>query len=148
MNPLETIDLHDSDPFMDRDYCLERLMAEYRTHGKLIVAVDFDDTVFDFHKVGRRYDRVLDLLRRCQALDFYIVLFTGTPPSQWDDQRQYLANRGIHIEVGINENPIKLPFGNWGKPYWNILLDDRAGLGQAYAILSSVVSQIELERGN
>lgn len=139
MNP---IGYEESDPFMDRGYCVARLMQEYRTHGKLIVALDFDDTVFDFHKKGRRYDRVLDVIRKCQKLGFHIMLFTGTPDTQWPSQCAYLEERGITVTC-INKNPMPLPFGNHGKPYYNILLDDRAGLGQAYVILSSVIAEIE-----
>jgi hypothetical protein len=141
---MHDIECFDSDPFMDRDKCVQRLLDEYRTHKKLIVAVDFDDTVFDFHKANRRYDRVLNLLRRCQALNFYIMLFTGTHCDQYPTQIAFLESLGITVTC-VNQNPIPLPFGNHGKPYFNILLDDRAGLGQAYVVLSSVVTEIEKE---
>lgn len=139
------VESSNSDPFMDRDTCAARLLEEYKQHGKLIVAVDFDDTVFDFHNKGRRYDRVIDLLKRCQALRFYLVLFTGSNPDNYATQLRYLESLGIYITC-INCNPIPLPFGNNGKMYYNILLDDRAGLGQAYVTLSSVVAQIEKEK--
>lgn len=140
------MDYENTDPFMDRDYCVQRLLKEYREHGKLIIAVDFDDTVFDFHSAGHRYDRVIALLKRCQALGFYIVLFTGSHPDKYAMQIEYLILRGISIKH-VNQNPIPLPFGNHGKMYYNCLLDDRAGLGHAYVILSSVVAEIEKENG-
>jgi hypothetical protein len=130
------------DPYLDQLVASERLFAEYEQHKSLIVALDFDDTVFDFHKKGYTYDTVLDLVRRAQAQNFYIVLFTGTHPDQWDSAVEYLRERGITINH-INQNPIPLPFGNHGKMYYNILLDDKAGLGQAVAILDSVLTRIE-----
>ena len=33
-----------------------RLEEEFKKYGKLIFCVDFDDTIFDFHKKGRTYD--------------------------------------------------------------------------------------------
>jgi hypothetical protein len=131
-----------NDPYFDTIKCAERLKKEYDTHKKLIVAVDFDDTVFDFHNQGHNYLQVVTLLRRCQKLGFYIVMFTGSHPDKWLTQAEYLKNLGVKI-ICVNENPIPLPFGNNGKMYYNILLDDRAGLYQAYTVLDIVVSQIE-----
>ena len=39
----------------------------------------------------------------------------------------------------VNESPVM----NTRKPYYNILLDDRAGLGQAVMILNEVIEKIE-----
>jgi hypothetical protein len=46
--------------------------------------------------------------------------------------------------ASINENPIDLPFGNNGKIYYNILLDDRAGLGQALDTLNKTIELIHI----
>jgi hypothetical protein len=124
---------------------IERLMKEYHTHKKLIVAVDFDDTVYDFHNAGYSYHRVLNVVRDAQALGFFIVVFTGSHPDSWPMQRTYLAERGIKVD-SINENPLPLPFGNHGKIYYNILLDDRAGLGQAVLTLETVIRYIQMEK--
>src|ERR1700678_1812369 len=110
-----------TDPYFDTQVCVDRLYGEYQLHKKLIVAVDFDDTVYDFHQVGHWYPEVIDLLKRCQDKGFYIVLFTGSDPSKWYNHFEYLAVVGIIIH-GTNENPIPLPFGNHGKMYYNILL--------------------------
>jgi hypothetical protein len=131
-----------NDPYFDTENCIKRLLREYGEHKKLIVAVDFDDTVFDFHGKGFRYPEVIDLLRRCQKLGFYIVLFTGANSNEWEKQRKHLAEQRIKVD-SVNRNPIDLPFGNFGKIYYNILLDDRAGLFQAWKTLDIVVSEIE-----
>jgi hypothetical protein len=72
------------------------------------------------------------------------VIFTGASPSEWVKQDEYLYDQGIKVD-SVNKNPIPLPFGNDGKIYFNILLDDRAGLGQAYRTLIQVLNQIEEE---
>jgi len=132
------------DPYADRHIAFNRLYKEYQTHKKLIVAIDFDDTVFDFHKEGHTYDRVFDVLFECQNLGFYIVLFTGTPKEKWPEQIKYLDQFGIHVD-SVNTNPLPLPFGNDGKIYYNILLDDRAGLGESLSILELVITEIYRE---
>jgi hypothetical protein len=131
------------DPYTRITMSVRRLIKEYKEHGKLIVALDFDDTVFDFHKVGSTYPRVLDLAARCSALGFYIVLFTGGDPKDYGVQKEYLARHGV-IVSSVNCNPIPLPFGNHGKPYYNILLDDRAGLGEACTVLESLLDSFAI----
>jgi hypothetical protein len=134
-----------NDPYLYQELCFNRLLAEYRLHKRLIVAVDFDDTVFDFHKAGYQYEAVLRLLRRCTALGFYITLFTCSDPSEYARQIAYLLDYGVLV-TSVNENPVQLPFGNHGKPYYNILLDDRAGLCAAYQTLESVATQAEADK--
>jgi hypothetical protein len=132
-----------NDTFTSTQACVERLMSEYERHKSLIVAFDFDDTVFDYHQKGRTYERVLALLQRCYQLRFHLVLFTACSPDKFDGMREYLADKGIGVSA-INENPIPLPFGSSGKIYYNILLDDRAGLGQAVEVLSQVLERVAL----
>lgn len=48
--------------------------------------------------------------------------------------------------IFVNESPV---FPNSEKPYYNILLDDRAGLEESYEILKYVVDEIKLnQQGN
>lgn len=133
-----------NDPYTKTHVAYERLLREYHQHGKLIVALDFDDTVYDFHGEGHDYEDILELVRESQHYGFYIVLFTGTHVDNWDKQKRYLLDKGISVD-SVNKNPIDLPFGNHGKIYYNILLDDRAGLGQAYEVLSLLINTIRKE---
>lgn len=52
------------DYFLSDENCYQRLKEEYQKYGKLIFCVDFDDTLYDFHKLGRTYDDVINLLHR------------------------------------------------------------------------------------
>jgi hypothetical protein len=130
------------DPYTQVGPAVARLVDEYKKHNKLIVAVDFDDTLYDYHQKGFTYLRVLHLLHRCQELGFYIVLFTAAPPERWDSQKEYLRHLGVEVS-SVNSNPINLPFGNHGKIYYNVLLDDRAGLGQACLALETALWRID-----
>ncbi len=132
------------DPFFNTVECAVRLKKEYEKHKRLIIAVDFDDTVFDFHNNGNDFDNVIDILKRCKKLGFYIVCFTASDPERYKGIWDYFWMKGVELD-SINKNPIDLPYGKHGKIYYNILLDDRAGLYQAYTTLDIVVSQIEQE---
>lgn len=133
-----------NDPFMNNENCVERLIAEWRKHPRLIVALDYDDTVFDWRSVGSDHKVVLDLIRECQKLNFYIVMWTASDPARFPFIQEFMRNAGIDVS-SINENPIELPFGNHKKIYYNILLDDRAGLSASVKILQRVINRIKEE---
>lgn len=132
------------DTFFKTDTAVYRLFNEWKKHPKLLIACDFDDTVFDFHNKGNDHTQVLELLKKCKELGFYVTLFTASKPDRYEFMRNFMLEKGIKIDA-INENVVILPYGNNGKIYYNILLDDRAGLGQAYTTLYTVVRLIELE---
>lgn len=133
-----------TDPFFSMEACCTRLYDEYKKHGSLIVACDFDETIFPYKNKEAKYDRVIDLLRECHGLGFYIVIYTASSPDRYKFMKEYLEQYGIAVS-SVNKNPIKLKFGNHGKIYYNILLDDRAGLRDAYTTLKYVVDKIKVE---
>jgi hypothetical protein len=134
-----------SDPYLSNELCIERLYKEYQKHNRLIIAVDYDDTLYDWHGKGTTHEFVIDLMKRCKALGFYVVIFTASKVERHTSIRVYCAEKGIEID-SINKNPIALPYGNEGKIYYNIFLCDRAGLRSSYYILEQVVTRIEKER--
>ena len=130
------------DPFIDNTRCISRLYDEYKKHPRLIIACDFDHTLFDWDDKGYEFPHVFELLERCQRLNFYIVLFSASAPERHEMMKAYMADRGINV-ASINKNPIDLPYGNHGKIYYNILLCDRAGLKSGCFILNEVLHKIE-----
>ncbi len=130
-----------TDPFLFSDLVLKRLFKEYDSHPRLIIAVDFDDTVFDYSGRGSTHEKVLELLRKCKKANFYVVVFTASKPERFSFITEYMTEQGIEID-SINKNPIPLPFGNHGKIYYNILLDDRAGLKDSCDVLSSLLEYV------
>lgn len=120
--------------------CVERLLDEYYKHGKLIVAFDFDNTIFDYHNNGGDYSQVINLLKECTDYECVMILFTANDNKEKQDWMiQYCNHFGIAVDY-VNENPEVL---GTKKPYYNILLDDRAGLYEAYDILNNVIKQIK-----
>lgn len=121
--------------------CLERLKQEYDKYGKLIIAFDFDNTIYDFHNNGGDYSEVIELLKECVELHFTLVLYTVEESQSSIIKKVFwLQDKGIinynKSDFFINQSPI---FSSSKKPYYNILLDDRAGLEESYNILKQVV---------
>ena len=52
------------DFYLQSNNSYNRLEEEFKKYGKLIFCVDFDDTIYDFHKKGRTYENVISLLHR------------------------------------------------------------------------------------
>ncbi len=134
------------DPYLNQHRCVQRLLKEWRKHGRLIVAVDFDDSVWPFHDTNHTHDKVIALVKECSDLGCLIVIYTASDPSRYPMMRAFLEGRGIKV-ASVNENPIELPFGRWGKIYYNAFLDDRAGLASAYEQLRQVVYLVKREKG-
>lgn len=123
---------------------VERLYNEWCEHGKIIIAVDFDDTLKPHKGLVNDYSvRVIALLKQCQREGCYIVINTASDKLRYEAIVHYLTTFGLIIN-SINENPIKLPFGNYGKVYANIYLDDRAGLLEALDILEEALDMYKL----
>ena len=137
--------MHKQDPYTFTANAVDRLYVEWKKHPKLIVAVDFDDTLYDFHGTGNSHQRLITALKKCNQLGFYVVLWSASKPDRYAFMREFATFAGIEI-ASVNENPIPLPFGNDRKMYYNILLDDRAGLGQALDTLEITMSLIESQQ--
>lgn len=135
MTPIK-LDIH---PFIDEERCFSRLKDEYDRHKKLVVGFDFDNTIFDVHNNGGNYSDVISLLQRCKELGFILCLYTS------ESDKEHLAwkvHYCEHFKINpdyINESPL-LP--GTTKPFFNVLLDDRAGLGSAYRSLKLLVDRI------
>lgn len=113
----------------------KRLLEEYIRYKTLIIGFDFDSTIFDYHENGGDYSEIIELLKECKRLNFNLCLFTI--PDRLDWKFKVCANLGITPDY-VNESPIVFEDGD-NKPYFNILLDDRAGLESAYYTLKNVV---------
>ena len=116
----------------------QRLKDDYRKHGSLFVAYDYDNTVFDYHSKGIDYSPIISLIRTCKALGFTMIVFTGNEGEKLELIKQDLMQRKIPFDL-MNENPLM----KTRKPYYNILLDDRAGLKEAFDLLTRLTDDIQ-----
>jgi Rieske Fe-S protein len=127
-----------SDPYFSTKRCVDRLLRVWKDHGNLIVGFDFDDTIHDYHKRGYKYTRVLNLLKRCKHLGCTLIMSSVCKDfDEVHDKIGKTKEMGIAYPIGIGSMDITK------KPYVNIMLDDKAGLGQAYKILNAAVTKIE-----
>lgn len=116
---------------MRKNKCIERLSDEWFIHGKIIIAYDFDNTVYDYYNMGLKFNKVIDLLKECRN-EAHFIVFTSCGENHKFIEK-YLNFNDIPFDK-INENMDFIKF-NGRKVYYNILLDDRAGLNSAYKIL-------------
>lgn len=122
-----------------RNKYIERLVKEWEEHGKIIIGVDYDDTIrFWSMRSQEECNSVIKLLKTAKETGAYIVVFTACDKTRYEEIKNFCQDRGLIID-SINENPIKLPYGNGNKIYANIFLDDRAGLTEAMDTLESAM---------
>lgn len=126
-------------PYLSESAAVYRLVSEYKKHNSLVIAYDFDNTVFDYHEKGQNYCDIINLLHEAKGLGLYLIVFTAREDIH--NVRAFLEENKIPFDR-INENP---PFhtGNGRKIYYNLLLDDRAGLLSAYNQLNEVMHIIK-----
>ncbi|MFJ8528526.1 hypothetical protein [Bacillus sp. NPDC094106] len=130
------------DLYLHEENVTARLITEWKKYGSLVVAYDFDNTVYDYHKEGHSYDDVIRLLRESKKLNAYLMVYTARQDSELSFVKGYLEENDIPFD-SINETPGFIPFTEGKKLYYNILLDDRAGLPSAYRCLLNAVTYMD-----
>lgn len=133
-----------TDRYLDDQQCIDRLLNEWEKHGSLIVALDYDNTVFDFHEKGDAYDHVIALIRKVHKMGCKVVIFTCSNESRFPEIEKYLKDNDIPFDA-INQNVVLTPY-EARKIYYSIFLCDRAGLSASYRILSEVSEIVLMNR--
>ena len=115
---------------------LSRLCQELNAHKKLVIGFDFDNTIFDVHNRGGDYSQVISVLQKCKKLGWILCLYTAELREDWLKWKvDYCKHFGIEPDY-VNESPL---IKGTKKPFFNLLLDDRAGLEEAYTLLIKVI---------
>lgn len=127
------------DFYLDNDNVYIRLENEFKKYRKLIIAYDFDDTVYDFHNTGKTFWNLISILQRWRKYSELIV-FTGCEESQHKKIESYLTENEIPFDSINGDSVVKT---NSRKIYYNVLLDDRAGISVAYNCLLRLIEKIE-----
>lgn len=114
----------------------ERLVKEWEAYGKILIAVDYDSTISVWPTIDNTEDikRTIQLLQVAYETGAHISINTCSKPDRHAEIQKHCEGLKIPIR-GINVNSVDLPYGNHGKIYANIYLDDRAGLREALDIL-------------
>lgn len=126
-----------------------RLYQEWTQHGKIVVAVDFDDTISPWKFKDKEdlieLDKTIQVLRVAKETGAFITVWSACDKARFDEIREYCTSKGLEID-SINENPIDLPYGKDRKIYANIYIDDRAGLHEAIDILEECMYKIRSDK--
>ena len=119
-------------PISSNHWLLSRLKHQMSKHPSLIIGVDFDNTIRSTD--GTYYQDVINLVIKAYKQGHTICIWTANkfPLEVQAD----LALLGIHYDY-FNDSP--LPGWDSRKPHFNILLDDIAGLNEAYNTLNHLL---------
>lgn len=130
--------MSETDKYLNPYENRERLLREYKKHNNLVIGVDFDATIHDYHKEGYEYTEVKQLLRDLKEIGCTIICWTAY--KEHDYVEKYFKDNDLPLD-GINCDGIKLPYET-RKPFFNALLDDRAGLRSMVEDLRYVVEEV------
>lgn len=141
---------------MYRSYeLLENLQKQYSKYNQLIIAYDFDDTVREWNPdkpyegvVGRHKD-VVKLLQRAKEKinNAKFICYTARDhnnPLTIEYITQFCKENNIPLDT-INENIITW-YESPSKLFYNIFLDDKAGLETAVYVLENFIDSLATEK--
>lgn len=119
---------------------VEMLLKRFKQHGKIILGVDFDDTIFPYTEhdavIAERCEVVLDLVRQAKP---YCHICLWTLGDYWSVRYKTEIMKLNNITPDyINASPFEIE--GVRKPYFNLLLDDNAGLNEAMEILEEFIT--------
>ena len=121
---------------------LKKLLAAEKKYGKIVVGVDFDDTIFPWDKNPYsviRCARVRKLIIKLQEQKrAHLCLWTVAEEWSMVYKKHISKSYGIKFDY-FNESPI-FKDADIRKPHFNILLDDKAGLNETINILEAFVN--------
>jgi hypothetical protein len=120
----------------------DELLAVYKQHGDLIIALDFDDTIYDWKRKGWDCDYVVDLIKRLQYfMNARVILFTCREGLLLDFAIAYTESKGVKL-WGINSDP---DHPEMRKPFYNVMVDDKACLSDVCNVLELLMETIRNE---
>lgn len=128
------------DDALTYDFLYQRIRNAYLEHDRLIIAYDLDDTVRPYKSSS--CERVKKLIRRAkEILNPYFIVFTANPHNE--KNVQFLEDENLPFDA-INENVPEIGrYGDGLKIYYNLFLDDKAGLAEAYEALDKLCRRVE-----
>ena len=128
----------------------EHLIKKYKEFGTLYIGVDFDNTLYPYEfsddesKFPKGFNSILELLQRAKHHGLKLCLWTLPKTKEnlnW--KIEWCRDHGIEVDY-INESPLMNKYSKiFGKPHFNLLLDDVAGLESSYSILYNIIQYIE-----
>lgn len=128
-----------------------RLKDDYLRHGRLIIAYDFDDTISNYsgmkypEAAGWTHDKVIKLLQDWRDYGWFILFTARSDEDKLREAVNFVEKHNLPLTT-VNQNIPGVPYGNNAKVYYNILLDDKAGLGWPYKALRQLLKEIKEDK--
>ncbi len=124
-----------------QDYYVNKGLQQWLKYGKLIIGVDFDETILPYRDYEEKIcNQVVSTVLEAQKLGAIIILYTCRDDKLLDEAIHYCEEKGLKFHA---VNPIGseefLGEGWSSKPYFNIQLDDKAGLISAVTTLQEII---------
>lgn len=124
----------------------QRIVKEWNKYGKLCIAIDFDDTLspwgFTAEEDKPDYENTLRVILLAQELGAYFTIWTACDSDRFAYIREFCEKLGITVS-SVNENALDLPYGKGRKIYYNVLIDDRAGLEETVNMLEWAYNEVK-----
>lgn len=137
---LQICDKLSQDTYFNTTNCINRLIQDYKTHKSFVIAYDYDDTVVPKSPIEST-KQVQKILRLCSKCNFTMICFTARDnPEQLEEVKETLKKLEIRCDY-INEDcdnikqNMDIHATSFHKIFYNIFLDDRAGLNSAIQTL-------------
>lgn len=113
---------------MKQHKLLQKLLDQHTKHGKLIVAYDFDDTVYPFSLSVEELKDTVELIKELDKQGHFVYCYTSN--EDMNKVTSYLYFNKIPYK-SINKSLVE----SSGKQFYNVLLDDKAGLNEVKEVL-------------
>ena len=114
---------------------LQKLLDQYKKHGSIIVAYDFDDNVYPFNLEVEELKDTVSLIQRLAINNHKVYCYTSN--EDMEKVTLYLHYNRIPY-CSINKSPVgndASSNSSVGKQFYNALLDDKAGLNETKEVL-------------
>lgn len=132
------------------DFFINRLIKEWLSHDRLIIACDLDDTIIPYNpELAESCAETVELIKSCQEEGILFIINTARENHKLQRGKQQVEELGIVVH-SVNEMPSDwhAPYGLAGKVYANIFLDDRGGLDCTKKQLQETLKIVKLIREN
>lgn len=129
-----------------KEKLLAKLKHAYITYGKIVIGVDFDDTIFpysdqsiDAHQACREVRSLVDSTRQ------YATICLWTVSNEWSMiYKKFICEEHFGMSFDhYNESPI-FSGEDVRKPHFNLLLDDCSGLGESVEVLKEFMAWVQV----
>lgn len=120
------------------DYYVQKLVSAWVRYGKIIICVDYDQTILPYQGFERKLCKiVVDTIKEAQRIGASVILFTCRDGELLEKAKAYCNNIGLFFDQINPKEPFQQGYSH--KPYCNIMLDDKAGLLSSLEILQKAI---------